>query len=301
VQGRPLFTRALTLCLLVAMLAVSLPIAQAQDTAVLQPIPTLPVDPLSGQQMVALVNEVPISIDAFQRTLTRTEQQQGLTITLEDAEAFQRSVLEMMITQELINQAAEAQQLVLTDAELDAELARSMELAGSAELWQQWLNANFYTQDEFRQTLRDALITGLVRDAVMADMGEQVPYINARHILVTTQEEADAILQQLMNGQDFVALAAVYSRDETTRINGGDLGWFAEGELLDPIVSRTAFSLEPGMIAGPIQSSLGYHIIQTIARETRTVDDATRALLAQSRFELWLGEQFIAATIERFL
>ena len=45
------------------------------------------------------------------------------------------------------------------------------------------------------------------------------------------------------NGEDFAALAAELSNDETTRQQGGDLGWFTVDELLVPELGKAAFAL----------------------------------------------------------
>jgi parvulin-like peptidyl-prolyl isomerase len=269
-----------------------------QVTLAVTPVPaTLPTN-ANGIAVVARVNGTDITLPEFQTTLTRYEQQQP---TVADAAAMQAAVLNTMIEQVLIEQAAAEQQIAVTDAELDAELESNMALAGSDQAWQEWLAVNQYTPEEFRETLRDSMVTSRVLEQVTQDLLNDVPHVHARHILVETEAEANDLLSRLGNGEDFATLAAQYSQDETTARQGGDLGWFTEDELLEPSLAQAAFALEPNMVTGPIQTLLGFHIIQTLEHADRTIAPERLPEVMQARFERWLESQVASATIERYL
>ena len=273
-------------------------VQQAQPTEPATPVPAaLPANE-QGTSVVATVNGTDISLEEFQRTLARYEQQQP---TVADAAALQSSVLETMIEQVLIDQAAAEQQITISDEELDTEIQSNIALAGSDEAWQAWLAENQYTPEEFRETLRDSMITSRVLESITQDLHQPVPHVHARHILVATEAEATAVLNRLNSGEDFAALAAEVSLDDTTARQGGDLGWFTEDQLLEPSLARVAFSLQPNMIAGPIQTMLGYHILQTLEREDRPIAAEQLPEVMQARFENWVNSLVAAATIERFL
>lgn len=271
-------------------------VAQAlMPTAI--PVTALPVD-AQGVSVIARVNGQDITLDAFQTTLEQREIQAG---QIPDVAAFQDMVLTSMIEQALIVQGAQRLGIAVSDAEIDAEVAANRQLAGSDDVWANWLAANGYDEAEFRASVGEALLTARVRDAVTAAQQGEMPVVHARHLVVRTEAEANALLQRLNAGEDFAALAQEASIDESSGRQGGDLGWFAEGELLFPEVARTAFALGPGMVAGPIRSGLGYHLIQTIEKSTRTLEGADLAAVVQAQFERWLAEQFASATIERYL
>lgn len=271
-------------------------VAQAQmPTAV--PVTALPVD-AQGVSIIARVNDQDITLDEFQRTLEQREIQVG---DVPDAGEFQDAVLASMIEQMLIAQGAVRLGITVTDADLEAEVTANRALVESDEAWADWLAANAYDEDSFRASLYDTLIAARVRDAVTAAQQGSVPVVHARHIVVRSEADANALLQRLNAGEDFGALAQAESIDESSGRQGGDLGWFAEGELLFPEVARTAFALEPGMVAGPIRSNLGYHLIQTLEKSTRQAEGAELAMLVQAQFERWLAEQFASAVIERYL
>ena len=86
--------------------------------------------------------------------------------------------------------------------------------------------------------------------------------VHARHILVKTKEEADAIVKQLDGGADFQKLANEHTTDPSGKTSGGDLGYFAAGQMV-PEFEKAAFALEVGAYTKePVQSQFGWHIIK---------------------------------------
>jgi parvulin-like peptidyl-prolyl isomerase len=136
--------------------------------------------------------------------------------------------------------------------------------------------------------LHSALLTNKMRDIVTQGIGTKAEMVHARHILVADQNKATNVLTQLQRGGDFAKLAAQYSQDQTTKLTGGDLGWFPRGQLLQKSVEDAAFALQPNQISAPVKSELGYHLIQVIERGQRDLDPVTRARLQESTFEAWL-------------
>ncbi|HRE46759.1 MAG TPA: peptidylprolyl isomerase [Aggregatilineales bacterium] len=219
-----------------------------------------------------------------------------------DLPAFRAIVLETLIQQVLIEQAAAIQQITVTEAEVDAEIAVMVGIAGNRENWLAQLAADRLSEDDFRGVLRSALITQKMRDVVTANTCLAVEQVRARHILVLEESVAKALYDQLMKGGDFVALARQFSLDVTTRDVGGDLGWFARGQLLQPIVEDTAFTQPMNTFSAPVKSELGYHIIQTLERASdRPIDQETCFRLSETAFEAWLQALVTKAQIERFI
>lgn len=95
---------------------------------------------------------------------------------------------------------------------------------------------------------------------------------HARHILVKTEEEAKQVINDLDKGASFAGLAKERSSDVTAK-NGGDVGFFAEGEIL-PEFSKAAFALKPGQYTRePVKTALGYHVIYLEGTRDRKVPD----------------------------
>lgn len=86
--------------------------------------------------------------------------------------------------------------------------------------------------------------------------------VRARHILVKTKEEADAIIKDLDGGKSFEDIAKEKSTDTGSGANGGDLGYFGPGQMV-PEFEKAAFALEPGgYTKEPVQSQFGWHVIK---------------------------------------
>ena len=87
----------------------------------------------------------------------------------------------------------------------------------------------------------------------------------ARHILVKTKAEADALKQQLAKGADFAKLAKKHSTCNSAK-KGGDLGEFSPGTMLkafDNVVFKKALLT----VHGPVKTKFGFHLIETIYRD----------------------------------
>jgi peptidyl-prolyl cis-trans isomerase D len=92
----------------------------------------------------------------------------------------------------------------------------------------------------------------------------------ARHILISVDASrtdavakalADEIAGKLAKGGDFAALAAQYSSDSGSASRGGDLGFAAKGNYVEPF-ETALFGLKPGETSGPVKTEFGYHIIR---------------------------------------
>jgi peptidyl-prolyl cis-trans isomerase C len=99
-----------------------------------------------------------------------------------------------------------------------------------------------------------------------ADIGEREE-VNARHILVETEDAAAAVIAELGKGADFADLAKTRSMDGSAA-EGGDLGWFTAEQMV-PEFSEAAFALKAGdSTREPVQSPFGWHVIKLEARRS---------------------------------
>jgi len=86
--------------------------------------------------------------------------------------------------------------------------------------------------------------------------------VRARHILLATKEEAEAVIKDLDAGKDFNAIAKEKTNDPSGADNGGDLGFFGEGQMV-PEFEKAAFALANGEYTKePVQSQFGWHVIK---------------------------------------
>jgi len=100
--------------------------------------------------------------------------------------------------------------------------------------------------------------------------------ILARHILITTNEVLDdysaeqkllEIRQQIIDGDDFAAVATAVSEDPGSAIEGGELGWQGPGTFV-PEFQAVCEELEIDEISQPFKSPFGWHIVQVLDRRT---------------------------------
>ncbi len=86
----------------------------------------------------------------------------------------------------------------------------------------------------------------------------------ARHILVDSKEDCDALKTKIDGGADFAALAREHSRCPSGK-EGGDLGEFSPGQMV-PEFNKVVFSAEIGKTHGPVKTDFGYHLIEITSR-----------------------------------
>jgi peptidyl-prolyl cis-trans isomerase C len=121
-------------------------------------------------------------------------------------------------------------------------------------------------QDAAKTAVTDAAEHEVYDEAIKQAKSE--PEVQARHILVPTEEEAKAIVAQLKAGADFAALAKEKSKDPSAAINGGDLGYFTK-DMMVPEFAEVAFKLDKGQISDPVKSQFGWHVIEVEDKRTK--------------------------------
>lgn len=113
---------------------------------------------------------------------------------------------------------------------------------------------------EFQKTsaVTDADVQAEYDKFVAANGGKEY---RARHILVETQAQADAILASLKKGGKFEDIAKKQSKDPGSGANGGDLDWAASGNYVKEF-SDAMVALNKGQLSAPVKSQFGFHIIR---------------------------------------
>ncbi len=89
--------------------------------------------------------------------------------------------------------------------------------------------------------------------------------VRARIIVVGSQEDADAIVQRLADGEEFATLAKTYSIDNSSGDIGGDLGYFSKNAY-KPALAKLAFSLKNNEISDPTEIDGEWVIVKTLDR-----------------------------------
>lgn len=160
-----------------------------------------------------------------------------------------------MITDQLITAEILRQEAVKKGMDKSADFLAEMENAQAMAL------ANRYIKEYVRTNpITDAQIKAEY-DKVKAEFPEKKSY-KARHILVKTEAEAQALLAALKKGKPFEQLAKEKSTDPGSKVNGGDLGWNEPATFVAPF-SEAMIKLAKGQVtATPVKTQFGFHIIK---------------------------------------
>ncbi|MFK8017168.1 MAG: peptidylprolyl isomerase [Gammaproteobacteria bacterium] len=136
-----------------------------------------------------------------------------------------------------------------------------------------------------QKTEDDPIDEAKVREAYEAQLnsGSAREY-KARHILVETEEEAKSLIEKLDGGADFVELAKSDSTGPSGP-NGGDLGWFGQGRMVEPFFNATV-ELESGnYTTAPVQTRFGWHVILLEQTRDRPFAESSEQLRAELQRE----------------
>ena len=131
------------------------------------------------------------------------------------------------------------------------------------------------------------------------------PEFNASHILVETEEEAKALIVALEGGADFAELAKEKSTGPSGP-NGGELGWFGLGMMVEPF-ETAVLGLETGQISVPVQTQFGWHVLilndkrDTPAPALETVIGEITSTLQQEAIEAKIVELRDGASVEKMV
>lgn len=153
------------------------------------------------------------------------------------------------------------------------------------------------TEDFRRLVVRPEVALNEIQNTLQAKVPIRAEQVHAAHILVATEEAAKLIVDQTLKEKDFAQVAKDQSSDSSTAVNGGDLGWFPRGVMVEEF-DEVAFILQPGEVSQPVHTQFGWHVIKVMEREAdRPVSsDMLRALRGQAVTK-WLEEQKSAMSI----
>lgn len=215
-------------------------------------------------------------------------------------DALKRQQLEAMVNELVLIHAAERDSVKVFDDEIDAQVDQTLSQmegrVGGRQALIQALEQEGMTLESYRATLAQGVRRNAIRQRYMAtlqrdrrpppvtdqeireffearrnEIGTRPATIEFRQVVLAPEpadsareaalQEAEEVLAQLRDGDDFEVLARRHSDDLGSRERGGDLGWFRAGRMV-PEFERMAFALRPGEISPVVESSFGFHIIR---------------------------------------
>ncbi len=209
-----------------------------------------PLHAQNADPVIAKVNGAEI----HQSDLAIAEEELGPSLQQMDPASRRENLISFLIDMKIVAKAAEDKKV--GD---NADFKKKLAFARDRLLMDSILNT------EGKAAVTDDAMKKVYEDATKQVSGEQE--VHARHILVPTEEEAKAIVEELKKGADFAELAKKKSKDPGAA-DGGDLGFFTKDQMV-PEFSAAAFALEPGKISDPVKSQFGWHVIKVEEKRDR--------------------------------
>jgi len=208
----------------------------------------------------------------------------GQKITKEDLynamyENAGSATLDNMVTELLIEQEAEKQDIAVTDNDVQKRLDKIIEqnFSSEAEFEQALMMYNMTRGDMEKNIKTELLMTGILRKDIQISEEEMKEYfddnrsyfdseeeVKVRHILVKDEKDANSILGELRNGADFAELANEKSIDGSKE-DGGDLGFVKRQDVVKEF-GDVAFTLAENEISDVVKTEYGYHILQVLEK-----------------------------------
>ena len=225
--------------------------------------------------------------DARVAEAQKTYEKQGMKFDTDQGKQalpqIKSQLLDRMIEGKLIAQEMKKSSLNPEDAKVKEQEDTIKKNIGDETTFQDTLKQQGMTESELKNFL--AVYEKVTGDVKVSDAEIKTFYdqnisnysqpesVKARHILVKTEEEANAIIVQLKAGADFVQLAKEKSIEPGAKDSGGDLGTFTKGKMV-PEFETAAFSQKVGTFsATPVKTEFGYHVIQVEAHTPAAAPD----------------------------
>lgn len=271
-----------------------------QDVVVL----TVNGDPVYASDLTFLLQNLTAQI--AQRGGEPPEREQVIQLAMHQA-----------VSGKLLVQEARRQGIERSEANVDRMVSENERSVGGAAQLDSNLASAGLTREQLRRTLSDTdmvrrLVAGKLSPGQTVTDEEIQAYYNehpenfkiaatvrARHILfnadlslsegelMAIKEKAEAARKRALAGEDFATLATELSEGPTAS-RGGDLGFFAKSQMVEPFASA-AFSLQPGEISPVVHTRFGYHVIKVEerrpsgTRELEEVKDSLRTFLLDQK------------------
>ena len=216
-------------------------------------------------KVLATVNGMPIT----ESDLKFAEEEIGRDLGQLPEPTKRRVLVEFLIENNLFAKAA-----------AKADLSSQADFDDRMKYWRNRALRDAYFDKEINNSISEAAAKTFYDDQVKGLKTQEE--VQARHILVETEEEAKDLKKKLAEGADFAALAKEHSKDPGTKDDGGMLGYFSSGQMV-PAFEQAAFSLKKGEVSDPVKSQFGWHLIKLEDRRQKpppTFDQVKDRILA---------------------
>jgi parvulin-like peptidyl-prolyl isomerase len=290
---------------------------------------------------VATVNGIEVKqseVDAYINFILVQDPEGTADLSEVEMTELESNIIDSLLVVKLLEQYAEENSIVVTQGEIDEQMDAIIASYPSESDFESDLKAKNIDQGFLEYELKSQLLrTKIFADATSGiitteELVEEyyednrdtmfvVPIrVRVSHILSifpwvedtnleeneqakeNAREKMQFVAEQIENGAEFGDMAREYSDDTASSVDGGDLGFITEGQMVEEF-EKTAFSLEVGEVSNIIETEFGYHILKVFDREEGRIqeydevkDDLSVYLSELNKAEKW--EEFIFALID---
>ncbi len=236
--------------------------------------------------LAVVINGEGITLDEYQAELARFTATADITGTILATDT-NTIVLDELIDQTLLAQAAKENGYSVDDTLLQSRIDALQNQLGGAQALQAWEASNGYTEASFGVALRRSVAAAWMRDQIINTVPQTADQVHVLQILLPTQAEADQVYASLQSGKDFQQVALAYAPE-----TGGDLGWFPRDYLSLTAIEEAAFGLAPGQYSSVIKTELGYHILYLLERDAQhPLEPDVRRALQSKALQEWIDNR----------
>jgi len=290
---------------------------------------------------IATVNGTAIKqseVDAYISFILVQDPEGTADLSDEEMADLEVNIIDSLLVVKLLEQYAEENSIIVTQEEIDEQMnaiiaSYPSESEFEADLKTKDIDQGFLEYELKSQLLRTKIYTGATASIINTEDLTKEYYeenreslfviptrVRVSHILSmfpwvedtsleeneqakeNTKEKIDFVKEQLDNGAEFGDMAREYSDDTGTSVDGGDLGFITEGQMVEEF-ENAAFSMDVGEVSGIIETQFGYHILKVFDREEGRIqeydevkDDLSVYLSDLKKAEKW--EEFILELID---
>jgi peptidyl-prolyl cis-trans isomerase SurA len=253
--------------------------------------------------IAAMVNDEPVLASDVEEQLFLFLQRAQAHPDSSQLDTLRRQVLDQLIDEKLLIEEAKRQNISVPAAEVnkqvDAAVAEAKQRLGGEQAFAEQLQRENTTESRLRDRYRADLerqmtaerlvkktlpmkpVAQADAEAFFAANKDKFPKVPAQlrlsviqitpapdsATMKTGRAKADAIRKRIVAGEKFAKVAAEVSEDPGSANSGGDLGFFRRGQM-EPALEDAAFDLPPGRLSQPVRTPYGWHLVETIERDT---------------------------------
>ncbi len=264
----------------------------------------------SNANTAAKVNGESISVEELNKQVEQLKKQYPQMFEGADGEGrlldFKQRLLDNLINQELVRQAAEDKGIKVSDEDVNKQIDQLKAGFKDPKQFEQALKSAGMTEDALKKQIKEQLLTQRLIESLSKDSNVDEAAVKAyyeknktqfyqkeakraSHILFKPEDKkkALAVLAELNAGGDFAQLAKKNSVDTATASKGGDLGWPSTPYVAE--FQKALDGLKVGQTSQLVQTPYGWHIIRVTEERKASqqsldqVKDQIKQILVQQR------------------